>query len=117
MSEKNEKKIPEEKKEPEEKLQEPAKAKEVPAKKPAEQPSNAEDKTPSAQAKPVTEKAPKADDAKENDAPAKLARPKECVVCSKNIQKLWYYRNGKFYCGKGCWKKSKKEKESPEKKK
>ena len=95
MSEKNEKKIPEEKQEPETQKQEPAKAGEVPVKKTVEQPSKTVDKT----------------------VPAKLARPKECVICSKNIQKLWYYRNGKFYCGKGCWKKSKKEKESPEKKK
>ena len=115
MSEKNEKEIPEEKQEPEEKLQESVKDASEPVKKPAEQPSKTEDKAPPAQAKPVTEKLPKADDTKKENAPAKLVRPKECVICSKNIQKLWYYRNGKFYCSKGCWKKSKKE--SPEKKK
>ncbi len=117
MNEKNEKQKPEEKREPETKTQESAKAEESPVKKTADQPSKAEDKAVPAQAKPVTEKAPKADDVKKEDVPAKLARPKECVICSKNIQKRWYYRNGKFYCGKGCWKKSKKEKGSPEKKK
>jgi hypothetical protein len=41
--------------------------------------------------------------------PEKTERPKECVSCGKDIQKRWYYREGKYYCGKGCWKKAKKE--------
>lgn len=41
--------------------------------------------------------------------PEKKARPKECSACNKNIQKQWYYREDVYYCGKGCWKKSKKQ--------
>lgn len=38
-----------------------------------------------------------------------------CLACSKPIRKIKrYYRNGKFYCNKKCWrayiKKSKEEK-------
>jgi len=50
----------------------------------------------------------------------KQAAPKEekqtnCLSCNKPIRKLKrYYRNGKFYCNKKCWKnylkKSKEEK-------
>lgn len=39
----------------------------------------------------------------------KTHRPKECASCGKNIDKKWYYREGKYYCGKGCWKKIKKQ--------
>lgn len=51
------------------------------------------------------------------ETPEKLKRPKECSVCGKSIKKLWYYREGNYYCGKGCWKKSKKEKGKQEKEK
>ncbi|MGB2705654.1 MAG: hypothetical protein WBC74_02190 [Candidatus Omnitrophota bacterium] len=48
--------------------------------------------------------------------PGKPSRPTECVACNKSIKKLWYYREGKYFCGKGCWKKSKKAaKEAKEK--
>ncbi|MCX5706359.1 MAG: hypothetical protein NTW13_01610 [Candidatus Omnitrophica bacterium] len=50
------------------------------------------------------------------------AKPKEekqtnCLACNKPIKKLKrYYRNGKFYCSKKCWKnflaKTKTEKEA-----
>lgn len=31
-----------------------------------------------------------------------------CLACNKPIKKLKrYYRNGKFYCNKECWRKSK----------
>lgn len=52
--------------------------------------------------------------------PAQEAKPKEekqtnCLACNKPIKKLKrYYRNGKFYCSKKCWRdflsKSKDEK-------
>ena len=45
-------------------------------------------------------------------APEKVVKPKECSVCSKNMDKKWYYRDGAFYCGKGCWKKTKKKAEA-----
>lgn len=40
----------------------------------------------------------------------KQVKPKEekqtnCLSCNKPIKKLKrYYRNGKFYCSKRCWK-------------
>jgi len=40
------------------------------------------------------------------------AKPQEekqtnCLACNKPIRKLKrYYRNGKFYCNKECWRKS-----------
>lgn len=49
-------------------------------------------------------------------APAKVERPANCVVCNKSIKlrKRWYYRNGKYYCTKRCWKTAvKKEEEKP----
>ena len=50
-------------------------------------------------------------------SPAQEAKPKEekqkeekqtnCLACNKPIKKLKrYYRNGKFYCNKKCWRKS-----------
>ncbi len=47
-------------------------------------------------------------------APAKEVQT-NCLACNKPIIKLKrYYRNGKFYCNKKCWrnyiKKSKEEK-------
>ncbi len=48
--------------------------------------------------------------------PEKPAKPAECVACNKSIKNLWYYREGKYFCSKGCWKKSKKsEKEAKDK--
>lgn len=43
--------------------------------------------------------------------PAQQVKPKEekqanCLACGKPIKKLKrYYRNGKFYCNKKCWRK------------
>jgi len=35
-----------------------------------------------------------------------------CPACNKPIKKIRkYYRNGKFYCNKKCWKKSTAPKE------
>lgn len=63
--------------------------------------------------KPAQEKAP----AKPQPPAEKKQRPKECVSCGKNIDKLWYYREDNYYCGKGCWKKAKKKAAAaPEKK-
>ena len=53
---------------------------------------------------------------KENQAEAKptVERQTNCLACNKLIKKLKrYYRNGKFYCSKRCWRafidKTKKE--------
>lgn len=48
---------------------------------------------------------------------AQAAKPIEekqnnCASCGKPIKKLTrYYRNGKFYCNKKCWRKTKQAKE------
>lgn len=35
-----------------------------------------------------------------------------CLACNKPIKKLKrYYRDGKYYCSKKCWKKAKEPKE------
>jgi len=43
------------------------------------------------------------------DREGKEAKPAECVFCNKSIKDQWYYREGKYYCSKGCWKKAKKK--------
>ncbi len=31
-------------------------------------------------------------------------RSSACTVCSKRLnRKWWYYRNGKYYCKRRCW--------------
>jgi hypothetical protein len=35
-------------------------------------------------------------------------RPTNCPSCGKRLsRKQWYYRNGQFYCKKGCWETAK----------
>lgn len=44
---------------------------------------------------------------KENQAEAKpkAERQANCLACNKLIKKLKrYYRDGKFYCSKRCWR-------------
>ena len=49
------------------------------------------------------------------------AKPKEekqtnCLACNKPLKKLKrYYRNGKFYCNKVCWRKTKLKPKEEEK--
>jgi hypothetical protein len=56
--------------------------------------------------------APKAEEKKKE-------KPNVCAVCNKSIKKKrYYYRDGKFYCTKRCWKttakkESKEAKETP----
>lgn len=49
------------------------------------------------------------------EAKPQTEKQTNCLACNKPIKKLKrYYRNGKFYCSKRCWrdyiKKSKEEK-------
>jgi hypothetical protein len=40
------------------------------------------------------------------EKPARV-KASNCVVCNKVLKRgNWYYRNGKFFCTKRCWKKS-----------
>lgn len=66
-------------------------------------------KTPEQEVKPKPEAKPK------QEAKPKAEKQTNCLACNKPIRKLKrYYRNGKFYCSKKCWrdyiKKSKEEK-------
>lgn len=48
--------------------------------------------------------------------PAAVEKQTNCLACNKPIRKLkHYYRDGKFYCSKKCWK-AYKEKTKEEKK-
>ncbi len=50
---------------------------------------------------------------KTQSAPEKQteAPTKNCAGCNKPVQKLKrYYRNGKYYCNKACFKKTKTKK-------
>ena len=60
------------------------------------------------------EKAPaKAETEKKEPEKQKRERPKNCSKCNKPIKrKTWYFRNGKYFCGKGCWKLSQKKAEA-----
>lgn len=45
----------------------------------------------------------------------KKEKPANCAVCNKSIRKKrYYYRNGKYYCTKRCWKTIIKKEEKPE---
>jgi hypothetical protein len=51
----------------------------------------------------------------ETEAKPKIEKQTNCLACNKIIKKLKrYYRDGKFYCSKKCWRvfidKSKAEK-------
>jgi len=37
--------------------------------------------------------------------PGPVEKPTNCMKCNKRLKrKTWYYRNGGYYCSKGCWK-------------
>lgn len=47
--------------------------------------------------------APKAEAKKAEEK--KKEKPANCAVCNKSIKKKrYYYRDGKYYCTKRCWK-------------
>lgn len=49
-------------------------------------------------------------------APAAQEEQTNCLACSKPIKKIRrYYRNGKYYCTKKCWKKFTQPKEEEQK--
>lgn len=44
---------------------------------------------------------------KKPQAPTERIKATNCTQCNKPLKRgMWYYRNGKFYCNKRCWKKS-----------
>ena len=46
---------------------------------------------------------------------AAKTKPTNCADCNKPIRKKrWYYRNGKYYCSKRCFKDKVKKESKPE---
>lgn len=81
-----------------------------PATKPLDQ-TTAATKPPETAAAPSEPKA--AETAKKPEV--KKEKPSNCASCNKSIRKKqWYYRNGKFYCSKRCWKTTSKKDKTPE---
>lgn len=92
---------------PEENKQE-AKPEQKPEQKQEQKPAEAP-KAPQAEAAPAA--APKKEEKKE----AKKEKPANCAACNKPIKKKrWYYRSGKYYCTKRCWKSTVKKEEKTE---
>lgn len=64
---------------------------------------------------PKLEAAPKSEGAPpkaEAETKAKPEKKRNCAVCNKLMKKgRWYYRNGKYYCTKRCWKSTLKKEE------
>lgn len=51
------------------------------------------------------------------EAKPAVEKQTNCLACNKPIRKLKrYYRNGKFYCSKKCWKDFITKKDKEEKK-
>jgi hypothetical protein len=54
----------------------------------------------------MTAETAKPQSAEPKDKPAE-EKQTNCLACNKPIRKLKrYYRNGKFYCNKRCWRKA-----------
>ncbi len=61
--------------------------------------------------------APEAPKAKETEAKPKADKRVNCLSCNKVVKKLKrYYRNGKYYCSKKCWREFIKKSKAEEKK-
>ena len=66
----------------------------------------APDEVKQAQAAPTQEKATAQAKPPVEQTKAKAEKQTNCLGCNKTIVKLQrYYRDGKFYCSKTCWRK------------
>lgn len=51
----------------------------------------------------------------EKKAAPKKEKPANCSGCNKSIKKKrWYYRDGKFFCTKRCWRTALKKDAKPQ---
>lgn len=95
----------------EEKKQETAKAEEKPVAKKEEKPAEHQVKEETAKKEEKAAEQP-AQTVKSEGAPAQpqaavRVKASNCTTCNKVLKRgNWYYRNGKFFCNKRCWKKS-----------
>ena len=72
------------------------------------------DETPKVEAasKPAEEAKAEKKPAAEAPVAKKKEKPSTCAVCNKSIKKKrYYYRNGKNFCTKRCWKTTVKKEE------
>jgi len=61
-------------------------------------------KTPTQEEKPQTKTAEQTK-SKEQATKPQVEKQTNCLACNKPIRKLKrYYRDGKFYCSKKCWR-------------
>lgn len=83
------------------------------AAKPTENESKGSEKQPAKQ--PAEEKGtpgkPEKKEAATKPEKTEKVRPANCAGCNKAFKhKIWYYRNGQYFCTKRCWKKFAAEK-------
>ena len=77
-------------------------------KKAVEEPKRVEE--PKKVAEPKKAEEPKKPEESKKAETAKKEKPANCAGCNKSIRKKrWYYRNGKSYCTKRCWKTASKK--------
>jgi len=51
-----------------------------------------------------------AEEKKEIETTKSEGKSRNCAFCNKVLKrKYWYYRNGKYYCKKKCWKEEQKK--------
>ena len=90
--------------------------KEAPKKQAEQSPEPAKENIPEKKEQP----APPKKEATQKKEPVIIEKPANCMKCNKHLQrKMWYYRNGGYYCSKRCWKsavQAKAKKKEPEKK-
>lgn len=49
--------------------------------------------------------------------PSPAEKPTNCMKCNKRLKrKAWYYKNGGYYCSKGCWQQAVKTAEKKKEK-
>jgi len=79
-------------------------------------PQEAAKAAPEAQATtPAPDAAKPAEPKAETKAEVKKEKPSNCAGCKKSIKKKrWYYRDGKYYCSKRCFKSTIKKEEKAE---
>jgi hypothetical protein len=55
-------------------------------------------------------------DEKNQEAAPVVEKQTNCLACNKPIKKLKrYYKDGKYYCNKKCWKQFKSKEKEPQK--
>ena len=101
-----EEKKPEEAKQEEKKPPQELQPKELPKETPKEQAEEQPKEEPKAQeAIPADQAQPKEEKKPEGKKLYQKVRITNCAKCNKTLKKgNWYYKNGKYFCNKRCWK-------------